>query len=284
MAHSISTSDADGVVSYFQRLSRTLFAPNIEPRNRIQGLFEHETTEFDLNYAFLSHIDTERETERFEIVHGSHDVLRPGSTVPLSETYCRETIAHPEGTMATSDAIAEGWEDNPAYEKFGFESYLGTTVSVEGELYGTFCFADTTVRDEPFTDTEKALIEMYGGWVGYILALWDEPTIRETRTDTIDGRAVSPEAIDSMMAALSSHARRVVLVTLLGDTTETDIATLERKLTHENARIRLYHRHLPKLANSGYINWDSLTGTVSTGPKFSEVEPLVQLLEEYEAE
>jgi GAF domain-containing protein len=282
MTHSICTADADQLLFHFQRLGRTLLAPNMEPRIGLEHLFEHETAEFDLEYAFLSNIDLERETERFEIVHGSHETLQPGATVPLSKTYCRKTIADPEGTLAVSDALAEGWEADPAYETFELGSYLGTTVSGTDELYGTLCFADPAPRDEPLVDKEKALIEIYGQWVGYILSLWDDAPMRETRVDTIEGRGVSSDAIDSMMDALSSHRRRRILMTLLGDTTATPIETLERRLHNENDRIGLFHVHLPKLANSGYITWDTDADTISTGPKFSEVKPLVQLLNEYE--
>ncbi len=281
MTHSICTSEAGGELPYFQRLWRTLLAPNIEPRTKLEQLFEQETDKFELNCAFLSHIDLENETESFEIVHGSHGNLKPDTTVPLSKTYCRKTIADPEGTMAVSDALAEGWEDDPAYATLEFGSYLGTTVLVDNDLYGTLCFADTAARDEPFIDKEKILVEMYGQWVEYILSLRDEPLIRETRTDTIEGRAVSSEAIDLMMDALTSRTRRVILMTLLGDTTETSIVTIERRLNHENDRIRLHHTHLPKLANAGYIRWDNKTEIISKGPKFSEVEPLVRLLKEY---
>lgn len=261
-----------------------LLAPTIDPQTGLGYLFDHETTEFDLNYAFLSSIDLESETERFEVSHGAHELFGPGATVPLSETYCRKTIADPEGTLAVDDAVAEGWEGDPAYERFGLRSYLGTTVSVADEPYGTLCFADTTARDEPLQDEEKTLIEMYGQWIGFVMTLREDPLGRETRVDTIEGRAVSSDAIDSMMDALTDRSRRDVLMTLLGDTTETSIDVLERQLADENARVGLYHRHLPKLADSQYITWDAAAGTISRGPKFSEAEPLVQLLNEYETD
>jgi len=68
------------------------------------------------------------------------------------------------------------------------------------------------------------------------------------------------------------------------DTTGTSITTLERRLNQENDRIPLYHTHVPKLANAEYITWDNETDTISKGPKFSEVEPLVQLLKDYNTE
>ncbi|WP_338756553.1 GAF domain-containing protein (plasmid) [Halobacterium salinarum] len=283
MAHSICTADADGVINHFQRLGRTLLAPNIEPQARLNHLFELETAEFDLDYAFLSAIDLEHETERFEIVHGSHECLHPDTTVPISKTYCRKTITDPEGTLAISDALAEGWGDDPAYETFELGSYLGTTVSVDDDLYGTLCFANSEARTESFRNKEKALIEMFGQWVEYILALRDGLSIREPRVDSIEDRGVSPEAINSMMDALKSRPRRAILMTLVENTGEVSIATLERRLPQESTRTQLHHSHLPKLANAGYITWSPDADSISWGPNFSEVEPLVQLLKEYEA-
>ena len=124
---------------------------------------------------------------------------------------------------------------------------------------------------------------MHAQWVEYTMTHWGESPFREARVDTIEGRAVSSDAIDSMMDALESRTRRVILATLL-DTTETSLATLERRVNDEKDRIMLYHIHAPKLADAGYIEWDSDTDTVSKGPKFSEVEPLVRLLKEYNAE
>jgi hypothetical protein len=255
--------------------------PNIDSRTRLEQLFEHETAEFDLDYAFLSRIDLKNETERFEVVHGTHESFKQSTTVPLSQTYCRKTIANPEGTLAVSDAIAEGWEDDPAYELFEFGSYLGTTVSGDYELYGTLCFGNTTARDDPILDKEKAIVEMHGQWVEYTLASrYGQPTWG-SHLDTIEGRTIASDAIDLMMDALRVRTRRVILMTLLGDTTETSLATLERRIDGENARIQLLHNDLPKLADVGYIEWDADSGMIFKGPRFPEVEPLVRVLKEY---
>jgi len=283
MTHPICASEGDRELSHFQRLWRTLLDPDVEPRTRLERLFETETEAFGLSHGFLSRIDLETETERFEIVHGSPGVLESDTAVPLSKTYCRKTIAAPEGTMAVSDALAEGWGDDPAYETFELESYLGTTVSVGEEFYGTLCFVAPTARDDPINDKEKALVELYGQWVAYTLARRDEPPFRGTRTDAIEGRAVSPEAIDAMMGTLKSRTRRDILVTLI-DTDETSLSALERRFPDERDRVTLYHNHVPKLVDAGYVEWDTETDAISKGPRFSKAEPLVRLLKEYQAE
>jgi hypothetical protein len=269
-------------MDYFQRLWRKLFVPDADSITRLEQLFDLETAELDLNYAFLSHIDLESETQRFDVVHGSHEALQPQNTVPLSKTYCRKTIEDQEGTLAVSDALSEGWEDDPAYQAFELGSYLGTTISVDGELYGTLCFANTAPRDQPIADTEKALIKMHGQWVEYMLDLRDGSSLPEQRFDTIEERAVSSEAIDLMMDALRERTRRVILMKLIDGPTKISLETLERQVNEEEVLIRLIHVDLPKLADAGYINWDTDSETVSKGSRFAEVEPLVRLLKAYD--
>ncbi len=44
---------------------------------------------------------------------------------------------------------------------------------------------------------------------------------------------------------------------------------------------RLYHIHLPKLADAGFISWDHETGVITRGPRFEEVRPLIELLDRH---
>ena len=46
----------------------------------------------------------------------------------------------------------------------------------------------------------------------------------------------------------------------------------------------LHHRHLPPLAEADYVTWDRQARTVSRGPNFEEVEPLVGLVDEHREE
>lgn len=43
----------------------------------------------------------------------------------------------------------------------------------------------------------------------------------------------------------------------------------------------LYHRHLPKLDEAGYIEWDRERDVIRRGPRFAEIAPLVSLMENH---
>lgn len=280
MPHPISKTPDDGKLSHFQRLLSTFSDPEPDLWTKLERLFADETGAFDLDYAFFSRIDTEAETQSFEVVHGSPEGLVANSSIPLSVTYCRKTIENPEGTMVVSDAAAEGWEDDPAYERFGFDSYVGTTVTVDDELYGTLCYLGKTPRDEPLTDTEAALVEMQGQWVTYELSRWSGPPTHDTVDETLDGLepSTSPR-IDAMMDALGKAPRRRLLLRLLNSPMEDGIDVHEA--VTKAAQIPLHHVHLPKLEGFGYVDWDHEANTVYRGSNFTEIEPMLRLLNEY---
>lgn len=282
MSHTISGSAQSGDFCYFRQLWDLLLDPEIDMGTKLERLFERETAEFGMDVAFLARIDRAAETEHFEVVHGPSDIVEAGDTAPLAVTYCRETVADPDGTMSVRDAVEEDWESDPAYETFGFKSYLGTVVTLEDELYGTLCFADTDRREAEFTDEEIAMVEMLGQWVSYELNQWTGPPTQETSGQDLDDRSVplSPQ-IDAMMEALGKRPRRYVLMLLLDDESEDGIDVFQSVEDHETALVKLRHAHLPKLQEAGYIDWDRETDRISEGPNFSEIEPLLRLLKDY---
>jgi len=48
--------------------------------------------------------------------------------------------------------------------------------------------------------------------------------------------------------------------------------------------IALLHNHLPKLADSGFIDWDRDRQVVTRGPRFGEIEPLIELMVDHRDE
>lgn len=125
-----------------------------------------------LESGFLAVVDPKADPERagFRIVvdDGNDEQFAERTDQPLSKTYCRKNI-DTHGPLAVADAAAEGWEDDPAYEKYGLGCYLGGTVTVDGELYGTLCFAARDPRTKPFTESERQFIELLTQWVSFEL-------------------------------------------------------------------------------------------------------------------
>jgi hypothetical protein len=92
--------------------------------------------------------------------------------------------------------------------------------------------------------------------------------------------------LDRTLSILSHRHRRQILFQMHehgpanGDAFT--IADLRTKDVDETQwAVELSHVHLPKLAETGYIEWDRETHTVRRGSEFDEVAPIIAILREH---
>jgi len=102
---------------------------------------------------------------------------------------------------------------------------------------------------------------------------WGETIYRKYRD-----RAAEREwpDLDQPLDILRKGPRRHVLIELMNDRVEHDTDVITRSGNN--------HNHLPKLEEADYIEWDREAGTISEGPKFGEIEPLLKLIETHTKE
>ena len=174
--------ERETTIEYLQRLCEVATDTASDTDEKITRILEigHETV--GLPHGYLTRITIGGEGDRDDWndrddrdgtqtvieASGNHDRLRPGDSCPLSRSYCRKTIGT-DGVLGIPDAVEAGMADDPAYETFGLGRYLGTTVTVEGELYGTVFFATGSPRSEPFTEAERTFVRLTSRLVGYEL-------------------------------------------------------------------------------------------------------------------
>ncbi|WP_247010203.1 PAS domain S-box protein [Halorientalis litorea] len=172
-------------IDLIERVYEVTTDPETAFEEKISMLLDAVSDHLDLPYGFLTRIETDAEpaagTQTIVDSFGSHDRLQPDESVPLSQSYCRETIERDE-PMALIHATEDGWADDPAYETFELETYLGADVAASGDLYGTLCFAATEPRADPFDEFERSFISLVGQWIGY------EMDRRETHDDLREQR------------------------------------------------------------------------------------------------
>lgn len=131
---------------------------------RRQKILELGCQYLGLPYGFVTELSAD--TQRIVAATGSHELIQPGSKCPIEESYCRKTVEE-DGFLSVTNAVEEGWSDDPAYERFELGSYIGGKLVVEGELFGTVCFAAHEPREYEFTDSERTFVEMSSRWLGY---------------------------------------------------------------------------------------------------------------------
>jgi len=170
------------------------------PEERVADGLRVGTDYLGVEAGFLTRIDGD--TQRVVQSIGSHPLLQPGEECPLEEAYCRQTL-ETEGTLSVQAAGASAAIPSAAVETFGLETYIGATVTVDGDRHGTICFADREPRSEPFSDTEELFVELLAERIGNTLERRSHEAAIARRNDRLEAKtrrfegiaATSPDVI-----------------------------------------------------------------------------------------
>ena len=118
-----------------------------------------------VEHGHIQRRDDDPTTDTVVASDGNNPNLADGVTLDRATTYCRRVI-DTEGPVALTDAPKQGWADDPAYQQHGLDCYLGTTIFVHGDVYGTVCFSSRDARESTFTSEEKAVVELLARLLG----------------------------------------------------------------------------------------------------------------------
>ncbi|WP_335343072.1 MEDS domain-containing protein [Halomontanus rarus] len=165
---------------------------------KLQALFELSCDRFDLELGALARVDTEDDRFEVEYLSDEHEHFEPGVELPLSETYCT-AATEIKAAGSVSDPREEGYDDIHVYREFGVRAYLGTYVEVDGGTDRTFFFVASELRDEDFSDDERAFLQSMGQWVKYELERRNRERELRERTDHLSALVeTTPECIKTV--------------------------------------------------------------------------------------
>lgn len=109
---------------------------------------------------------------------------------------------------------------------------------------------------------------------------------QELPNDALDELAQVP--FDDALDAMGHVKRRELLFALLAHDTEGEspdiLIDAAGTAARDDERAEMIHRHLPKLAEYGFISWDREAREVGRGTEFDEIRPLLELLADHEDE
>lgn len=101
----------------------------------------------------------------------------------------------------------------------------------------------------------------------------------------VPNEVVTSAGWDRILDVLSHRKRRLVLFMLARGEPVTE-SGLQVRGSSDGRRSEsgVRHVHLPKLAEAGYVDWNRDTGAITRGPRFDEVAPLLELIENHSDE
>lgn len=92
------------------------------------------------------------------------------------------------------------------------------------------------------------------------------------------------ERWDKVFRTLSSEPRRQLLLTLSGKSSSEWVQLPEAASSphypgsEEDLRVTLYHDHLPRLADDGYVVWNEDNLEARQGPRFGEAQAVLRAI------
>lgn len=98
-----------------------------------------------------------------------------------------------------------------------------------------------------------------------------------------------PDALNRSLDAISHPYRRRIL-TRLHDRNPREESSFTTDSVADDIddddwlQLEIHHRHLPKLADLGFVDWDREENVVRRGPRFDEVAPLIELMVKHREE
>lgn len=135
-------------------------------KDRIEESIRLGRNMLGLSYGFVTQI-TDGE-QIIEICQNEieREGLSEGSVCPVDETYCQHILDKAD-PLTVQNASESDVIKTPEYDRFELNSYISQKIVIDGEVYGTLCFADDGNKETEFTDVELAITELLSGWVSY---------------------------------------------------------------------------------------------------------------------
>lgn len=188
-----------------ERAYELIASPALDFEATLDAVLEVGCDVLETEYATLSRVHPDAGTYVFERVAVPADSpIEAGQTTSLADLPNCAAVVEREERLVVANVREEA--PDLADPTWGIACYLGAPVTVEGTVYGTFCFFDTEPRDRAFSDWAETFVELLANWASgelerqrYVdrLDAIDElnAVVRETMTGALE--AGDRDAIES---------------------------------------------------------------------------------------
>ncbi|ELS00384.1 PAS domain S-box [Xenococcus sp. PCC 7305] len=101
-----------------------------------------------------------------QAVRSQLECLEVGLESCLKDTYCTAVVQEKRTITYPRVGDIESMQNNPVYQNLQLESYIGTPIYVNGEIYGTLNFSSTQPKTDNFEIQEIEAIELMAQSIG----------------------------------------------------------------------------------------------------------------------
>lgn len=148
------------------RLHSITSSRNLDFEQRVDAILKLGAEQFKLPIGIFSRI----QGNIYMVMQAIHpdNALEPGMTFDFANTYCSQVFAV-DDVRGFYHVGESSIRTHPCYQNFQLEAYLGSTIFVDGERYGTLNFSSPEPT-RPFTAQDMELVRLFAEWIGHELA------------------------------------------------------------------------------------------------------------------
>ncbi len=161
----IARTQLKETTAVISRLYSVLHETELTVEEKFDRVLKIGTEELGYPIGYITRL-TDSSLEIISAV-GDHDVIQENNTVPLDITFCEQTITKGESLSLSDTVSSEQWADSKAFKQTGFRCYVGAPIIVDGETYGSLCFASEQPQNETTVEDDELTVKTLAQWVGY---------------------------------------------------------------------------------------------------------------------
>ncbi|MGD8926075.1 MAG: PAS domain S-box protein, partial [Thioalkalispiraceae bacterium] len=164
-------------------LQQTTVSSEMSFHEKVRDLLVMGLDEYGMEVAILSRV--EGNTYTIVTAVSPDNLLQPGMSFNLANTYCRHTLkeGRPKGIEKTSPELGM---DHPFYTKKQIASYIGTAVYVRGKVYGTLNFSSYEPYKGQFTPEDFRFLQLMAQWIGLEIERRESEQTSQTKNQLLE--------------------------------------------------------------------------------------------------
>ncbi len=132
---------------------------------------------FGMSTGIISQI--KGQSYKIQDVQSELEFLETELELNVQDTYCAAVINEKRTITYTRVSDIKSMQTHPVYQNLKLESYIGTPIFVNGEVYGTLNFSSLEARVNNFSIQELELIELMAESIGKFIAAYQSEIQRK---------------------------------------------------------------------------------------------------------